>query len=126
MVIWEGQHFGICLHVVNIVDQPTIAQFITPDFQHSVVNVCQRDPPGRPNQARELGGQITGATGNIQDFVPRSCICTVNGVALPQTVNAHRHQVIHDVVFCRHRVKHIGHQRGFLLFVDLLKAKVGL
>ena len=49
-----------------------------------------------------------------------------HGVGLPGAMQAHRHQVVHQVVARRDRVEHAAHAARLLALVDRLEAEVGL
>ena len=85
----------------------------SPLFEHCGIDVGQDDMAVRAHLARKLDREIPGAASQVKHVVTGSRCGLVNGVPLPEAVQAGGHQVIHDVVACRDRVEHIPHVVGF-------------
>ncbi|MNP29154.1 hypothetical protein D3C76_1221640 [compost metagenome] len=88
MIVREGQRLGIGLHIGDVVRHPQVAQLVAAHLEHGVVDVRQHHLTRLADDAGELGGQIPGATGQIQHLLTLAHTGTVNGEALPQAVNA--------------------------------------
>ena len=70
--------------------------------------------------------QIARATGDVEHRLALAHIGYFDGIGLPDAMQSGRHQVVHDVVFGRHRVKNATHTAGFFLLFDGFKSKMGL
>nr|WP_267879866.1 hypothetical protein [Franconibacter helveticus] len=112
------------MDILDVADHAGIAQLFAAHFQHRVVDVRQHYPTALAHQAGEFSGQVARAASEIQHALPATHAATVNRKALPQTMNAKRHQVVHDVVFRGHRMKHLRDFIGFFRFRYSLEAKV--
>ena len=55
------------------------------------------------------------ATCNVEYLIALFQMRDLHGIGLPNTVQTCRHEVIHDVVFGSHRVKHTPDMLGFFL-----------
>lgn len=95
-----------------------------PHFQHRVVDICQHDAPRFTHQARELRRQVAGTAGQVQNGLSTAYAAAIDGETLPQTMNTERHQIIHNIIFCGHRMEYMCHHVRLLLFGYRLKTKV--
>src|SRR5690554_4474793 len=98
VVIRKRQAFRIGLDVFDIAAKAPVDEAVTPDLQHGLINVCQHYCAGLAHQAGKLHGQIAGAAGNVQDPVAFPDPAHLDGEALPNAMDAHGHQVVHQVV----------------------------
>ena len=92
--------------------------------QHAGVDVGQRDPALVTDPARETGGQIAGAAGQIQHPVTRAHGGQLQRKMLPGAVDAERHQVVHQIIAIRHRVEYGTHAALFIRPRDAFIAKI--
>ena len=102
-----------------------VQQAVAPFEQHGFVDVGVHDLTACPNLGCKRQGQITRTAGNVQHLLACFHISHQNGVGLPGPVHARRHQIIHDVVSGRHRIKHASHTTCLVLLIDRLKTEMG-
>lgn len=114
MVVREGERLGVGLNVGDVVGHPQVPQLVATHLEHGVVDVGQYHLTGFTDDAGELGGQIAGTTGKIQHLLTLAHTGAVDGEALPQAVDAERHQIVHQIILGCHRMEDAGDQ-GFLL-----------
>ena len=69
--------------------------------------------------------QVAGAASNVKHPVTFVQVGNHHGISLPSTVQPHRHQVVHDIVLGRNRIKNTAHVAGFVGFINRLKSKMG-
>ena len=67
---------------------------------------------------------ITGAAGQIEHAVAAFDAGGAGEIALPQSVNAQGHQIVHHIVFRGDRSENALHAAGFFLFPNGLKAEM--
>ena len=91
--------------------------------QHGGVDVGQQHRPAATFQPAEA--DVAGAAGQVQQPVLRARVQRGEEDVLPGTVDAQRHQVVHQVVARRHAVEHRAHHAGFLVPRDLAEAEIG-
>src|SRR5207342_340699 len=70
-------------------------------------------------------GDVAGAAGQVQHAIARRNLCGTDEVALPGTVDAERHQVVHQVVLAGHRREHLADELLLLAGGDFAEAEVG-
>ena len=68
--------------------------------------------------------QIARTTRDVQHLVAFAHAAGGDGVGLPQAVQTHRHQVVHDVVLVGNGVKHTANALCLLGLVNLLETEV--
>ena len=97
------------------------------DLEHVGIDVADG---GAKAGARRLGGaerDVAGAAGDVEQrerrVAPRR-IERVDHDVLPDPVQAHRHQIVHQVVARRHAVKHVVHQRLLVAQGDVPEAEM--
>jgi len=110
------------LRSVNI--SAGVGQTTAPDLEHGVVDVGQHHLPACANRARKFRRHVAGTAGEIEHALARACAGLRRREPLPQPVRAERHQVVHQVVFRRHRAKHVGYQPGLGVFRNFAEAEV--
>jgi hypothetical protein len=103
-----------------------IDQAITAGGQHGLVDVGVHHGAARAHALGEGLGQVARAASDVQHLVAFAHAAGGDGIGLPQAVQAHRHQVVHDVVLAGHGVEDAAHARGLLGFVDGLETEVGV
>ncbi|MNQ26416.1 hypothetical protein D3C85_396540 [compost metagenome] len=124
MIVRERQLLGVGLDEFDVAGHAAVEQAVATDLEHRFVDVGQHHFAGRADQAGELARQVAGAAGDIQHPVTRAHAGQFDGEALPQTMHAAREQVVHQVVFGRHRMKHFGDFLRLLAFRYILKTKM--
>ena len=62
---------------------------------------------------RKSTAEITCTTCDIEHFHTGTHVGTRHRKRLPGTVQARRHEIIHDIVTISHRMEHLGHVRSF-------------
>jgi hypothetical protein len=75
-------------------------------------------------RSRLLERQITGTASQVEHPVPGSQAAHFEREAFPQAVNAERHDVVHQVVFLRHRSENLSDTTLFFGSRDLFVAEV--
>src|SRR6266566_3410828 len=114
MAVRESQRFRIALDERHALVEMSRRGARAADSEHVGIDVAYRGPKAR---ARRLGGaerDVTGAAGDVEQRKWRIAarrIERVDHYFFPEPMQAHRHQIVHQVVARRHAVKHIVHQR---------------
>ena len=101
------------MHDFDVARRPFINESIATHFQHGGVDICENHLALRPHQARESGGEIAGATSDIENGLPGARSAELDRITLPQTMNPTGHQVIHQVIAASYRVKDAAHHACF-------------
>src|SRR5207342_1617236 len=70
-------------------------------------------------------GDVAGAAGQVQHAIARRNLCGTDEVALPGTMDAERHQVVHQVVLAGHRREHLADELLLLAGGDFAEAEMG-
>ena len=83
-------------------------------------------PAAGANLRRKSQRQIARSAGDVEHRLALAHIGHFDCVGLPDAVQAGGHQVVHDVVFGRHRVEDATHTAGFFLLFDGFKSEMGL
>ena len=113
--VGERQRLGIDLQPLEAADATAIVHAPAAGFEHGPVDVGDEhlaaglDPS--PDEVRD----IARAPGEIQHRLAGPQAAAGHEVALPQPVDADRHQVVHQVVAIRHRREHAADQLRLLL-----------
>ena len=80
--------------------------------------------PAGADAAREIDREIAGAAGKVEDAHARAHARRIDGEALPQPVQARRHEIVHQVVLAGDRVEHVAHALRLVFDRDLLEAEI--
>lgn len=72
VIVREGQCFGVGLYITDVAHYALVAQLAATDFEHGIIDIRQDNLTLVTHQVRELGGQITGTTGQIQHLHSRT------------------------------------------------------
>ena len=102
-----------------------VQQFVAAHVEHGFVDVCQHHATRGSDDVSELCGQVTRAAGNIQHRLAGAHGTEFDGEALPYPVYAAGHEVIHQVIAPRHRMKDIGHEAGLGVLIDFPVTEMG-
>ena len=108
----------------NSTDRPNIQP--PADFEHLVIDVRVQYKTGRSDLFRHAGRQVASATSDVQRLVARPQSGAAQREVLPDTVQATRHQGIHDVLLRCNRIKDRAHPAGFFGGGDGLEAEMSL
>ena len=123
MIVGKRQLFGITNGCWQ--GHAGIKQAVASTSQHRFVDVGVHDMPGFTHFFRKGQRQVASAPGDVEHHVAISNIGYQQGEGLPGAVQAQRHQVIHDVIAGRHRIKHATDMPRFVGFVNRFVTKVG-
>ena len=124
VVIREGQGLGIGLCIFDIAGYALVSQAIAPFAEHGGVDVGEDDFAFRSDDAAEFKREVSGATGQVEYPITRFYAGDLDGVTLPESMHAHRHQVVHEVVFAGHRVEDIGNPFCLVPGIDGFKSEM--
>src|SRR6266516_1891168 len=114
MAVRESQRFRITLDERHALVEMPRRGARAADSEHIGIDVAYRGPKAR---ARRPGGaerDVAGAAGDVEQRKWRIAarrIERVDHYFFPEPMQAHRHQIVHQVGARRHAVKHIVHQR---------------
>jgi len=101
-----------------------IQHTITTDRQHGVIDICQPDFACATCFFKKKPGQISSSTCDIEHFIPGFGTADIDRKPLPQAVQSHGHEIVHQIVACCYRVKHFRNLAGFFRFRDGCETKV--
>ena len=118
-----GQRLGVA--EVGGQHQALVDQALAAGAQHRLVDVGVHDHAALADLLGEQPRHVAGAAGDVQHAVARLEVGHGQRVALPGAVQAHRHQVVHDVVARSDRVEHAAHAPSLGGLVDGLEAEMG-
>ncbi len=124
VIIGKWQPLGVGLQILDMSHHPLVDQPLTSLPQHGGIDVGEDDLAPLPYPLRKLFGKIAGAASEIQHPLTRLDAAHLDGKAFPQTVNAERHDIVHQVVLTRHRAEHAGDPRRLFGDRHLLKPEV--
>src|SRR5690606_19920692 len=122
----KGQVLGVGLGEFQVARQAQVRQLVAANPEHGVIDIRQHHQAFRAHQTGELCRQVPGAAGDVEYPVAGPDPGHLDGVLLPQAVDAAGHQVVHQVVPGGDGMEHLGHAPGFLRHRDFLEAKMGL
>ena len=123
MIVGKRQFFSITDQRGQ--DHTLVHQSIPTCSQHGFVDVGMNHSTCCPHFFGERQRQIAGAACNVQNLVALFELGHLQRVGFPHTVQACRHQVVHDVVFGRYRIKNTPDMLGFFLLIDGFEAEMG-
>src|SRR5690606_10000959 len=124
-IVGEGQVLGIRLGELDVASHAAVDEPVPTDIEHGFVDISQHDQPFAAHPPGELVAQITGAASDVQHLVSCPHGGDFDSEALPQTVDAAGHEVVHEVVFGGHGMEYVSDACGFLFNGDFFKTKVG-
>jgi hypothetical protein len=124
-VLFKGQCLGVGLHHLDVPSGPFVDKSVATHLEHGGVNVGEYDLTVGSHELRESRSEVAGSTSNIQNGLPRTRGTELDRKALPEAVNASRHQVIHQVIAAGDRVKYAADHAGFCRGVYPGEAEVG-
>ena len=93
--------------------------------QHLAIDVAHHHTALRADTSCKCEGQVARAAGDIEHVLASPDIGLRDCRRLPGPMQAQRHQVIHQVIADRDRIKYPGYPLGFFSGRDLFKAEVG-
>jgi hypothetical protein len=105
-------------------DDAGIEQTVAAGAQHGLVDVGMHHATGLANLAGKRQRQVARSAGDVEHPLTLLHVGHSDGVGLPQPMQAHRHEVVHDVISGGHGVEHPAHMPGFLAFVDRLETEM--
>ena len=123
--IRERQLLGVALHVFQAGHQAAVGHPVAADREHAGVDVAQHDAPVLANPRLEQGGDVAGASRQVQHPVARLDLAGGHEIALPGPMDAQAHQVVHQVVLAGDRGEHLAHQLLLVRGRDVAEAEVG-
>jgi len=82
--------------------------------------------PRGSNAIGEEPREIAGSRGHVEHAVSRSHAGELHREALPVTMHADRHEIVHEVVLAGDRVEHAAHAPRLFFGRNLLVAEVRL
>src|SRR5690349_5735240 len=124
-VVREGQALGVELGPAQAADQAAVGQPVAPDAEHGGVDVAHHHLALVADYRLEQRGDVAGAAGQIQHAVAAAHAADRHEMALPQAVDAERHQVVHQVVAARDRGEYLADQLLLLADRDVAETEMG-
>ena len=126
MAVRKRQRFGVQAHVAQVADEAAVGKAVAADAEHFRVDVAEHDLAFMADAIREQGGDVASAAGKVEHAGAALDATGRDEMPLPQTVDAERHQVVHQVVFAGNRREHAADQLLLLVPVDVAIAEVDL
>ena len=123
MVIWKRQLLRGTHHCGQ--RNPGVQQSVTTGAQHGFIDVCVHHLPTVAYFFGKGHGQVARAACDVQHRVALLHIGNQHGEGLPCPMQPPRHQVVHDVIFGRNRVKYAAHMARLVGLIDRLVTKMG-
>ncbi len=97
-VVGKGQRLGIDLGIGKIAGVAPVGHAVPARDEHVGVDVAHDHQAFRSHQAGEAVGEVAGAGSQVQHPLTCAHAGQIHGKALPQTMHAHGHEVVHQVV----------------------------
>ncbi len=119
----KGQRLGVAHDPVDAVETAAVQRPVPPPGDHGLGQVAHGDPAAAGVQ--EPRRDIAGAAGHVEEMHAGPGPEPVDQRRFPEAMHAERHQVVHDVVACRHAVEHAAHQRRLIVGVDVAEPEMG-
>ena len=119
--IRQRQVFGVSDQQRRLRDEPARQGTIARDLQHRRVDVAQQQRTAALLQPREA--DVAGPARKVQQHAPRAGIQRRHQHAFPRTMDAQRHQVVHQVVAWCNAVEYRAHHAALAPRGTLLKPK---
>src|SRR5690554_3585959 len=123
--IGERELLGISTHPPQALEPPTVERSIPSHLQHILCQVADDDRSLIADAVTDPEGNVASAPCHVDHLPTRTWPQPGNHFVLPQSVNARRHEVVHQVVTAGYVAEDSAHPGGFLGFRDLAKTKMG-
>src|SRR5690606_23584103 len=124
VVVGKRQALGVCLYILDVGGAAPVDQAVAADLEHGFVDVRQHHFALCAHQLGKLHGEVARAAGDIQHPMPFTDTAHLDGEAFPDPVDAHRHQVVHEVVFAGDGMKDVRHTLYFFLHRHLFVPEI--
>ncbi len=122
MVIGERQLFSIAHQRGQ--RNPGVNQAVSPGTQHGFVDIGMHHLPAFADLFGKSHRQVARTARNIKHLVAFADVSNLHRKRLPGAVHPHGHQVIHQVVLGRYRVKHAAHVLCFFGLINRFVTKM--
>ena len=103
-----------------------IDQLVAPDREHGRIDVGHPHAAPGADALGERERQVAAAGGHVEDLVALAHARERDGESLPHAMQAHRHQVVHEVVAGRDGTEDLADLGGLFGFVDFGETEVRL
>jgi hypothetical protein len=90
------------LHVGEATHHAAIGHAVASDAQHRAIDVAQHDLARIADAIAQQRGDVARPAGEIEHAIARLHLGGSDEIPLPDAMDAHRHQVVHQVVLARH------------------------